>query len=91
MRPLRKAMNIAHMNKKSKKETLDQLLNNYRGNPQPVRDLSPQAMLVQDGKRRVFPRKLVTDSDALLARERDEQMKQERKEEINTLKHKKQD
>ena len=70
-------MKIAHMNKNSEKETLNQLLNNYIETPHPAIGLPPAAMLFRDGKRTVFPRKLVTDSDVSLARERDEQMKQE--------------
>ena len=63
MRPLGKAMKIAPMNKNSEKETLNQLLKNYRDTPHPATGLVPAAMLFRDGKRTVFPRKLVTDSD----------------------------
>ena len=52
--------------------------------------LPPAAILFRNGKRIVFPRKLVTHSDVSLARERYKQMKQERTDEINTSKYKKQ-
>ena len=71
-------MKIAHMYKNSEKETLNQLLNRHRDTPHPATDLPPVAMLFRDGKRTVFPRKLVTNSDVSLARESDKQMKQER-------------
>ena len=48
-------------------------------------------MLFRDGKRLVFSRKLVTNSDASLAREGDKQMRQERTDKINTSKYKKRD
>ena len=60
MRSLGKAMKIAHMNKNSEKETLSQLLNNYRDTRHPATGLSPAAMLFRDGEQTVFPRKLVT-------------------------------
>ena len=56
MRTLGKAMKIAHMNKNLEKETLNQLLNNYRETPHPATGLRPAAMLFRDGKRTVFPR-----------------------------------
>ena len=48
-------------------------------------------MLFRDGKRLVFSRKLVTNSDVSLAREGDKQMRQERTDKINTSKYKKRD
>ena len=84
-------MKIGYINKISEKETLNQLLNNYRDTPHPATSLPPAAMLFRDGKQTVFPRKLVTDSDVSLARERDKQMKQERTERIDTSKYIKQD
>ena len=55
MQPLGKAVKIAHMNKNSEKENLDQLLNNYRDTPHPAADS------FRDGKQTVFTRELVTD------------------------------
>ena len=91
MWPLGQAMKIAHMNKNSEKETLNQLLNNYGDTPHTATGLPPAAMLFRDGKWTVFPRKIVTCSDVSLARERDKQMTQERTGKINTSKYKKQD
>ena len=91
MPPLGKAMKIGYVNKNSEKDTLNQLLNNYRDTPHPATSLPPAAMLFRDVKETVFPRKLVTDSDLSLARERDKQMKQERTDKIDTSKYKKQD
>ena len=76
-------MKIAHMNKNSEKETLNQLLNNYRDTPHPATGLPPAALLFRDGKRTLYPTKLVTDSEVLLTRERDKKMKQERTSKIN--------
>ena len=84
-------MKIAHMNKNSEKETLNQLLNNYRNIRHPATGSPPAAMLFMDDKRTVFPRKLVTDSDVSLARERHKQIKQERTDKINTSEYKNQD
>ena len=79
------------MNKNLEKETLNQLLNNYGDTSHPATGLRPAAMLFRDGKRTVFPRKLATNSDVSLTRERDKQMKQERTDKISTSKYKKQD
>ena len=84
MWPLGQAMKIAHMNKNSEKETLNQLLNNYGDTPHTATGLPPAAMLFRDGKWTVFPRKIVTYSDVSLARERDKRMTQERTGKINT-------
>ena len=70
MQPLGKAMKIAHMNENSEKETLKQLLSTYRDTPHPATGLPPAATLFRDGKRTVFPRKLVTDSDVSSARKK---------------------
>ena len=51
MRPLGKAMKIAHMNKENKKDTLELLLNNYRDTPHPATRLTPASMLLRDDKR----------------------------------------
>ena len=88
---LGKAMKIAHMNKNLEKETLNQLLNNYRDTTHPAIGLALAAMSFRDGKQTVFCRKLVTDKDVTLARERDKQMKPERTDKISTTKYKKQD
>ena len=45
MRPLGKAMKRDYINKNSEKETLNQLLNNYRDTPHPAKSLPPAAML----------------------------------------------
>ena len=45
-------------------------------------------MSFRDGKQTVFCRKLVTDKDVTLARERDKQMKPERTDKISTTKYK---
>ena len=50
MRPLGKAIKIAHMNKENEKDTLELLLNNYRHTPHPATGLTPASMLFRDDK-----------------------------------------
>ena len=75
MRPLGKAMKIAHMNKHSEKDTPEQLLDNYRDTPHSATGLTPSAMLFRDDKQTSFPRQPVTERDIEIAREHDEQRK----------------
>ena len=51
MRPLGKAMKIAHMNKENEKDTLELLPNNYRDTPHPATGLTPASILFRDDKR----------------------------------------
>ena len=60
--PRKSNENSSH-EQKLRKRDLNQLLNNYRDTPHPATGLAPAAMLFRDGKRTVFPRKFVADSD----------------------------
>ena len=91
MRPLGKTMKIAHMNKNPEKYTLEQLLDNYRGTPYSATGLVPSAMLFSNDKHTSFPRQSVRERDIEIAREHDEQWKEERTEQINASKYRKED
>ena len=67
MRPLGKAMKIAHMNKENEKDTLELLLNNHRDTPHPATRLTPASMLFRDDKCSTFPRKSVRTKDIIEA------------------------
>ena len=89
MRPLGKAMKIAHMNKENEKDTLELLLNNYRDTPHPATRLTPASMLFRDDKRSIFPRKSVRTKDIIEAKEKDQKMKVQRTDKMNESKYKK--
>lgn len=61
MRPLGKAMKIAHYNKAPESEALQKLLTNYRDTPHPATGVSPSAMMFRDGQSSQFPRKTATN------------------------------
>ena len=69
MTPRKGNENSSHEQKLRKRDP--QLITKQLQTPQPATDLPPASMLFRDGKERVFPRKLATDSDVSLAKERD--------------------
>ena len=75
MRPLGKAMKIAHMNKENENDALELLLNNYRDTPHSATGLTPASMLFRDDKRSSFPRKSVRTKGIIKAKEKDQKMK----------------
>lgn len=87
MKPLGKAMKIANHNKKSEKEALSMLLQNYRDTPHPATGVSPGDMLFRDGMHTTFPRMKVTEKEIEQAREKDMKVKQEREEKLNASKY----
>ena len=87
MKPLGKAMKIANHNQLSEKDTLQQLLNNYRDTPHPATGIPPCEMMFRDGVRNIFPRVGVTYEDVLLARDKDKILKDRRQEKINSSKY----
>ena len=91
MKPLGKAMKIAHMNKENEKYTLEVLLNNYRDLPHPATGLTPGSMLFRDDKPSIYPRKSVRTKGIIKAKGKDQKMKLQRTDEINESKYKKQD
>lgn len=91
MRPLGKAMKIAHMNKHLEKDTVEQLLVNYRETHCPATRMAPSAMLFRDDKQTSFPRQPVRKVDTEMARDHDEQRKTDRTEQINASKYRKED
>ncbi|XP_028406810.1 uncharacterized protein LOC114529252 [Dendronephthya gigantea] len=63
MRPLGKAMKIAREHENSEKESLENLLKNYRQTPHPATGISPAAMVFRDGQRLDFLRRTATEDE----------------------------
>ena len=59
MKPLGKAMKIAHYNGQDEQSTLKSLLENYRDMPHPATGVPPGAMMYRDNISCAFPRKAV--------------------------------
>ena len=89
MKPLGKTMKIAHENKASKREALQQLLNNYRDTPHPATALPPGSMMFRHGYRTTLPRVNVDPQQVDEARVRDQHQKQERELNVNASKFRK--
>lgn len=87
MKPLGKAMKIAHQKGQSEKEALQCLLSNHRDTPHPATGVPPGSMLFRDGYQTVFPRKCISEEDAGKARKRDQDLKSERDRKINASKY----
>ena len=87
MKPLGKAMKIAHQTGKSEKEALRNLLANHRDTPHPATSLPPGSMLFRDGYKSSFPRKAVSEDDIQKARKRDKEAKIQRDATINASKY----
>ena len=87
MRPLGKAMKIAHTTRSSEKDAIQHLLNNYRNTPHPATGVSPSSMLFRDGQRCMFPRTSSTDEDIAIARERDLCQKEKQQNKVNSGKY----
>ena len=88
MRPLGKAMKIAHHSSIPEKEALNTLLGNYRDTPHPATGLPPSAMIFRDAVNTSFPRQPVSDDAIKLARERDVLQKQQYESKVNESKFK---
>ena len=84
MKPLGKALKIAHREGKDKKKALDQFLSAYRATPHSATGLSPGDMLFRHGYGEGFPRGTVLeDSEVEEAQKRDQQCRAERDEKLN--------
>ena len=88
MRPLGKAMKIAHHNNQEEKKTIENLLQNYRDTPHPSTGVPPAAMLFRDAMTGVFPRKPVSEQQIKGARQHDEDVKARREDHTNSSKYK---
>ena len=89
MKPLGKAMKIAHNGSTSQQTALAQLLDNYRDTPHPATGVTPAAMLFRDAPNSVFPGVTVSAEQIAAARERDREAKVQRQMEVNDSKYKK--
>ena len=89
MRPLGKAMKIAHHNGDSESKTLQQLLQNYRDTPHPATGIPPSSMLFRNTMPGPFPQRLLSEEDVETARLYDQRNKAERESVINSSKFKK--
>ena len=83
MRPLGKAMKIAHESNSGEKEALRSLLSNYRNTPHTTTGISPSSMLFRDGERSIFPRVKVSENTVKEARKRDHSLKVKQQQIIN--------
>ena len=63
MRPLGKAMKIAHQTGSPEREALESALNSYRHTPHPATGIPPAAMMFRDGQRYDLPRTYATEED----------------------------
>ena len=82
MRPLGKAMKVAHREGKSKEEALRELLSTYRATPHHITNISPGDMIFRNGYGKDFP-KTCTPSDRdikkSLAKDEDVRIKRDEK------------
>ena len=90
MKPLGKAMKIAIQNKSPKSTALTQLLQDYRDTPNPATHVAPGAMFFRDGYRTTFPRIQASNEKIEQAKARDQKLKIERSESVNSSKYRKQ-
>ena len=63
MRPLGKAMKIAHQTGIPEREALESALNSYRHTPHPATGIPPAAMMFRDGQRYDLPRTYATEEN----------------------------
>ena len=90
MKPLGKTMKIAFNNHTCRDEALSQLLQNYRSTPHPATGVAPAAMLFRDGQHNIFPRVSTNEQAIENARARDNAIKLQRQQDINSSKYRKQ-
>ena len=89
MRTLGKGMKIGRRTGVPEKETLRDVVRNYRQTPHPSTGLPPAAMLFRDGYKGDFPRQDVSEADINAARSRDVQLKQANEQLVNSSKYRK--
>ena len=70
MKPLGKAMKAAHYGKGDKEKALRELLSSYRATPHPATGVAPGALLMRSGYKKDFPRKAISEKEALAAIDR---------------------
>ena len=87
MKPLGKALKIAHRDGKDKKKALDQFLSAYRATPHSATGLSPGDMLFRHGHGEGFQRRTVLeDSEVEGAQRKDQQCRAETDKKLNLSK-----
>jgi hypothetical protein len=92
MRPLGKAMKIAHHNHANKDQALNQLLANYRATPHSATGVAPGDIMFRSGYKTGFPAtRPLTDKEVKEAREMDIQQRSERTDRLNNSTHRKED
>lgn len=89
MRPLGKAMKIGHHNGTPEKESLRNVLKNYRQTPHIATGIAPATMLFRHGQRLDFPRRHSTEDDVRKARETDQKRKTQNENRVNCSKYRK--
>ena len=87
MRPLGKAMKIAHKNSQSENETLLSVLTSYRQTPHPVTGISPAAMLFRVGMRSNILKREVAETEIAKAKQKDIWKKEENEALVNRSKY----
>ena len=88
MKPLGKAMKIAHYGGENKQKVLNQLLSSYRATPHSATGITLGEALFRQGYKTVFPeRKTLSESGLQKALRRDQQNKQDRSDNLNESKY----
>lgn len=90
MRPLGKAMKIAHFESKNKEKALNDLLTSYRSTPHPSTGQTPGNLMFRGGYKQDFPRHVLTEAECNQAAEQDKQNKLDRQHNMNKSKYRKQ-
>ena len=84
MKTLGKATKIGYNNKQNETSTIKAALKTYRQTPHPATNMPPASMLFRDGVRADFPRKPVSEQEIIQAKERDQKLKEQNQEKINS-------
>ena len=89
MKPIGKAMKIAHYNKTSLQDALNSTLAAYRSTPHPATCVTPAQMLFRSSYNQDFASQPLTNEQVDLAQKRDQEQRLKRQEELNTSTHRK--
>ena len=89
MKPLGKAMKIAHYTGSNEQKTLTKLLDNYRDTPDPATGIPPSGMMCRNTFSNTFPSKAISDSEVELSKAHDHHLKEKREQAVNSSKYKK--
>ena len=90
MKPLGKAMKIAHHHKTDKESALNKLLRDYRATPHSATGMSPGDLILRNGFRSELPKRATIKENGVdIAKENDKAIKESRTEKLNQSKYRK--